>query len=72
MKKLLHNIRNRPEHKRDQIVWIVAAASVGLLLIIWAIVGNGRKTTVDDSFVENFSAGLEEGKNTFDQNPLEP
>lgn len=73
MKKVIHHIRSQPEHKRDRIIWIISASAVGLLLITWAIVGNGRKTTPDENFFESFNQGVEEGKNTFeDVDPIQP
>lgn len=72
MKKIIHHIRSKPPHKRDQYVWIIAGCAVALLLIIWMIVGNGRTTTPDENFFESFNRGVEEGKNTFEENPLEP
>ncbi len=72
MKKIIHHIRSKPAHQRDRYVWIIAGCAAALLLIIWMIVGNGRKTSPDENFFETFNQGLEEGKNTFDENPLEP
>lgn len=72
MKKFLHHIRSKPEHKRDKYVWIIAGVAIALLLIVWAVVGNGRKTNPDENFFQEFGQGVEEGKNTFDANPLEP
>ena len=72
MKKFIHHIRNKPEHQKDRYVWIVAGVAAVLLIITWMIVGNGRKTNPDENFFQNFDQGLEEGKNTFDENLLEP
>ncbi len=72
MKKIIHHIRNKPAHKRDRYVWIIAGCATALLIIIWMIVGNGRKTVPDENFFETFNHGVEEGKNTFEENPLEP
>lgn len=63
MKQIIENIRNKPDHHKDRIVWICAAIAAGLLLIIWLVVGNGRPTTTDDNFFETFNQGVEEGKN---------
>ena len=62
MKKIIENIRNQPSHHRDRIIWIIAAVAAGLLLIIWLVVGNGRKLDSDESFFQSFSSGVEEGK----------
>lgn len=72
MKKFIHHIRSKPSHQRDRYVWIIAAIAIGILIIIWMIVGNGRKSSPDENFFQNFDQGIEEGKNTFEENPLEP
>lgn len=63
MKKVIENIRNRPEHHQNRIVWISAIIAIALLLTIWAIVGNGRKTIPDQNFFQTFQQGIDEGKN---------
>lgn len=64
MKQVLHNIRNRPPHHRDRIIWISALVAIAILLIIWMIVGNGRTTTNDDKgFFQTFQQGIDDGKN---------
>jgi hypothetical protein len=70
MKKIIHHIRSKHPDQRDRYIWIIAAVAIGILIIIWMIVGNGRKTSPDENFFQNFDQGLEEGKNTFDENPL--
>jgi hypothetical protein len=72
MKKIIHHIRSKPSHQRDRYVWIIAGIAVAVLLIIWMVVGNARKTVPDENFFEDFNQGLEEGKNTFEENPLAP
>ena len=67
MRKVIENIRNKPPHHRDRIVWIVAAIAVGLLFIIWLIVGNGRKTTPDENFFQTFNQGVDDGKDIVPQ-----
>lgn len=62
MKKVIENIRNKPEHHRERIIWICAAVFAAVLLIVWMIIGNGRKTTTDESFFQTFNQGVEEGK----------
>lgn len=63
MKKVLENIRSRPAHHRDRIVWICAAVAAAILLLAWALVGSGRKTTPDGNFFQTFQQGIDEGKN---------
>jgi hypothetical protein len=72
MKKIIHNIRQKPSHHRDRIIWIAALVAVLILLGVWAIVGNGRRITPDQNFFQSLNQGLEEGKNTFPENPLNP
>lgn len=62
MKKVLENIRNSPPHHRDRVVWVCAAIAAAILLIIWLIVGNGRKTTPDQNFFQSFQSGVDDGK----------
>ena len=70
MKKIIHHIRSKHPQQRDRYIWIIAAISIGVLLIIWAIVGNGRKANPDENFFQSFDQGLQEGKDTFEPNPL--
>ena len=67
MKKIIDNIRNKPAHHRDRIVWICAAIAAGVLFIVWMIVGNGRKVTTDENFFQDFSQGVDEGKDIVPQ-----
>jgi hypothetical protein len=70
MKKVIHNIRQRPDHHKNQIIWIAAGAVIVLLLVIWAIVGNGRKDGKDQNFFQTFNTDVEAGKNTLPADPL--
>jgi hypothetical protein len=72
MRKVIHNIRNRPDHHKDKIIWLSAAVAIALLLAVWALVGNGRPTTPDENFFQNFNEDLEEGKNIIPADPLAP
>lgn len=68
MKKVIENIRNKPEHHRDRIVWIVAAIATVILLALWAIVGNGGKRNSEENFFQNFTEGVNEGKDILPAN----
>ncbi len=72
VKKFIHHVRSKPENKRDRYIWIIAGCVTALLIVIWMIVGNGRRATPDENFFDTFNQGLEEGRNTFEENPLEP
>ncbi len=63
MKKIIENIRNKPSHHIDRIVWICAAIAAALLLATWLIIGNGHKNNANQSFFQTFNEGVEEGKN---------
>ncbi len=63
MKQIIHNIRNKPHHQKDRIIWITAAVAIGVLLLVWAIVGNGRRTTPDQNVIQTFNQDLQSGKN---------
>ncbi len=67
MKKIIENIRSKPEEHRDRIIWIIAAIVAGLLLITWLVVGNGKRAGEDQNFFQTFSEGLNEGKNIVPQ-----
>ncbi len=67
MKQVIENIRQKPAHHKDRIVWICAAIAAGILLIVWMIVGNGRKTTTDENFFQTFNQGVDEGKDIVPQ-----
>ena len=70
MKKVIHNIRQKPDHHKDKIIWLTAGAVVILLLVIWAIVGNGRKDGKDQSFFQTFNEDMEEGKTILPPDPI--
>ncbi|HEX3095963.1 MAG TPA: hypothetical protein VHQ20_02475 [Patescibacteria group bacterium] len=59
MKETIEKIRQRPDHHKDRIIWVTAAVAVAVLLIIWAIVGNGRRTTVDNNFFQTFNQDVQ-------------
>lgn len=69
MKQVIHNIRQQPEHHKNRIILISAAVAVGILLLVWAAVGNGRPTQPDENFFNTFNQDIQEGKDTL---PLEP
>lgn len=70
MKKVIHNIRNKSEQHKNRVIWITALATIVVLLIIWAIVGNGRKLDPDENFFQTFGQELEEGKTIIPEDPL--
>ncbi len=70
MKNVIHHVRSKPSHVRDRIIWICAGVAVAILLIVWAIVGNGRKIDTNESFFQDFNQGVNEGKNILPPNPL--
>ena len=72
MKRVIHKIRQKPDHHKDRIIWISAAAAVAVLLIIWAIVGNGRPTAPDENFFQQMSEDIEQNQDTFPADPLVP
>jgi len=68
MQQIIDNIRNKPHHKRNQIIWATAAVVAVLLIIVWMIVGNSRKST-DSNFFQSINQDYNEGKDDF-ANPL--
>ncbi len=71
MQHIINRIREKPPEKRNQIVWICAGIAVGLLLIIWVIVGNGHHGTNgnEGNFFQSFNQGFQDSKNLL-PNPL--
>jgi hypothetical protein len=70
MHQVIHNIRQRPDHHKNRIILISAAVAVGILLLVWAAVGSGRKTKPDENFFQTFSQDLQNSKDTFPEDPL--
>lgn len=69
MQQLLEHIRSKPYHKRNQIIWVIAAIVVVLLGIVWILVGNNKKSE-EVNFFQSFNQGFQDGKDDF-KNPLE-
>lgn len=67
MKKIIENIRSKPDHHKDRIIWVCAAIVAGILLIAWMIVGNGRKINNDQNFFQTFNEGVQEGRDAVPQ-----
>lgn len=69
MKKIIHNIRSKPNHHKNRVILITAAIAVGILLLVWAAVGSGRKMHPDESFFQTFNQDVQENKKIFPDNP---
>ncbi|HEX3100008.1 MAG TPA: hypothetical protein VHQ41_03475 [Patescibacteria group bacterium] len=67
MAKIIENIRSKPPHHRDRIIWICAAIAAALLLLIWVLVGDGHREGTDSNFFQTFNQGVNEGKNLVPQ-----
>lgn len=65
--KLIDNIRNKPRHKRTQIIWITAAVVAALLLGVWAIVGSPQRGD-GGNFFNTFNNDFQNGNTV--PNPL--
>ncbi len=57
--KIIENIRNKPVHKRGQIIWACAAVTAALLLVAWAVVGSPHRG--DGNFFNSFNHDFQEG-----------
>lgn len=72
MKKIIENIRQKPDHQKNRIILIVTASAAIVLVIIWAIVGipkrNGRNTDVIDNFTTDVEEGKDDLPKLFDNN----
>ncbi|QQS22902.1 hypothetical protein IPM19_04795 [bacterium] len=64
MKKIIENIRQKPDHHKNRIILIITGSVAFVLVIIWIIIGipdrEGRSTDVIDDFTTN----VEESKDT--------
>lgn len=66
--KIVDDIRNKPHHKRTQIIWIIAIVAAGLLLALWAFLGNPKRGDGGD-FFNTFNSDFQNGKTI--PNPLQ-
>ncbi len=69
MKQVIHNIRNKPDHHKNRIIIISAAIAVGVLLLIWAAVGNGHRGQTDENFFQTFNEEVKQNKDTLPAQP---
>ncbi len=64
MSKLIENIRQKPDHHKNRIVWTIIGITAGLLLIIWAIIGIPQREGKSTDVIDEFSNNLDESKDT--------
>lgn len=64
MSKLIENIRQKPDHHKNRIVWTIIGIAAGLLLIIWAIIGIPQREGKSTDVIDEFSNNLDESKDT--------
>ncbi len=64
MSKLIENIRQKPDHHKNRIVWTIIGITAGLLLIIWAIIGIPQREGKSTDVIDEFNTNLDESKDT--------
>lgn len=67
MKKLIENIRQKPDHHKNRIIWTIIGVTAGLLLIIWAIIGIPQRNGNTTDIIDQFSSDVNESKDTLPQ-----
>lgn len=65
MKRLADHIQKIPPEKRDKFIWISAGAVVVIMLIVWIIVGNGRRPKAERSLFDLVKQQFNESKNQY-------
>lgn len=72
MNKLIESIRQKPDHHKNRIVWIIIGITAALLLTIWAIIGIPNREGKNTDVIDQFSTDVEDSKDTlpklFDEN----
>lgn len=71
MKQIIENIRSKPDHHKNRIMLITVLVAIGVLLIIWAIVGNGRRIIPDENFFQTFNSDVQTGQTNTAAIPLD-
>lgn len=64
MSKLIENIRQKPDHHKNRIVWTIIGITAGILLILWAIIGIPQREGKSTDVIDEFSTNLDESKDT--------
>lgn len=62
MKTLIEKIRNKPYHKKTQIIWVCSAIAVALLLVVWAIFGIPSKNKAEEDIFQTFNQDFQDSK----------
>ena len=64
MSKLIENIRQKPDHHKNRIVWTIIGITAGILLILWAIIGIPQREGKSTDVIDEFNTNLDESKDT--------
>lgn len=67
MKKLLDNIRQKPDHYRNRIILIITGSAALALIIIWMIIGIPERSGKGTDVIDEFGTNVEESKDTLPQ-----
>ena len=69
MKTWLEKVRNKPHHKKTQIIWVCAAIVGAVLLVIWAILGIPTRNNSDQDLFQTFNQDFQDSKDNL-PNPI--
>jgi hypothetical protein len=69
----IESVRNKPQHEKIKLIWILSGVVVACLLIIWIIVGGIKKDTKKDLRVfESLGQSAKNIGKSFQQIPKQP
>lgn len=72
MKKIIENIRQKPDHHKNRIILVITGSVALLLVIAWIIIGIPDREGKNTDVIDDFTTNVEESKDTlpklFDEN----
>lgn len=70
MKKVIEHVRNKPDHKIHQIIWIITGSVVALLIATWVFIGSKGQEFRVGNFFQSFRQEFQDGRDILDPNIL--
>jgi flagellar basal body-associated protein FliL len=65
---IIENLRNKPRHKKIQVIWIAVAIMVVILLILWAATWHFRKEVPrDTTLFDTIGRGVNDLKDSYNK-----
>ncbi|MEZ4180302.1 MAG: hypothetical protein R3B41_02150 [Candidatus Doudnabacteria bacterium] len=67
MKQILENIRNKPDHKKERLIWIIVGIVVLGMLILWIFSLNdlSKPTSKSTEIIEQVSTDAQNSQDQF-------